>query len=189
MNVRPLLNITSKGMALAAALIGLMTAGVAHAEGQSPTSTVGTPPMPAPVSWVGDPPSLPAPTVMPYIENAVPQLSVMNIHGNAFEDLNANGKRDAGEPAFNGAWFKLSGGGNWFVCSNVSSNGAFGLPVNAGMYHIQPINVKGYRVTTPQIDVPAMGRQPANASIGYVRDANAVVESCDTYHPSRPLHL
>jgi len=59
--------------------------------------------------------------------------------------------------------------------------------VKAGLYHLQPINVQGYRVTTPQVDVPAMGKQPATASIGYVRDENATAEGCDVYNPSRPL--
>ena len=35
----------------------------------------------------------------------------------AYEDKNANGKRDAGEPTMSGAWLKLSGGGSWFVLS------------------------------------------------------------------------
>jgi hypothetical protein len=188
MITRPRLKIIRHATAgIAAALIGIFTASAAHADGPIPTSTVGAPPMPAPVSWVGDPPSLIQPAVLPYIETTATSELMMNIHGLAFEDLNANGRRDAGEPAFHGAWLKVSGGGSWFVCSPVERNGAFGLPVIAGVYHIQPVNVKGFRVTTPQIDVPAMGRQMRPALIGYARDASAVDEGCDTYNPGRPL--
>jgi hypothetical protein len=186
MNTHSLRSAIHKGaVILAAAIIGTSAIGMARANDAAPTSTVGTPPEPAPASTIGDPPSLPA--VLSHVENVIAPERMMNIHGIAFEDLNANGKRDAGEPAFNGAWFKLSGGGNWFVCGNAAGNGAFGMPVKTGAYHIQPINVQGFRVTTPQIDVPALGAQPMALFIGYARDANVITESCDAYHPSRPL--
>jgi hypothetical protein len=187
MNARQLVTyFRNAWVCLIAIAIGLI-AGAAHADGAVPTSTVGTPPMPEPISWVGDPPSLTVPAVLSYVQTASAPEHMMNVHGIAFEDMNANGKRDAGEPAFSIAWFKLSGGGNWFTCSNVESNGTFGLPVKAGEYFIQPINMNGYRVTTPQLDVMAMGRQPKPALIGYVRDANATAEGCDAYNPGRPL--
>ena len=186
MNAQSLLTGLRKGTTvIAAAIIGLCAASMAHANDAVPTSTVGTPPIPAPTYEIGDPPTLPA--VLSYTETSSAPASMMNLHGIAFEDMNANGKRDAGEPAFNGAWFKVSGGGNWFVCGAAAGDGAFGVPVYAGKYHIQPINVKGFRVTTPQIAVLAMGGQPAAAFIGYVRDAKVTAEACDAYNPSRPL--
>lgn len=175
-----------KGFAfIVAAIISLCGTGAAHAKDITPAITVGAPPQPAPTYEIGDPPTLPA--VLSYTETSSAPASMMNLHGIAFEDVNANGKRDTGEPAFSSAWFKVSGGGNWFVCGNVAGNGIFGVPVKAGAYHIQPINVKGYRVTTPQVNIFAMEEQPAAIAIGYVRDGNVEIESCDVYHPSRPL--
>lgn len=184
MNRHPLRIAIGNGVAIIAAVIfSISVSGQAHANDAASTSTVGAPPEPAPTSTVGEPPTLPA--VLAHIENQIAPARMMNLHGSAFEDVNANGRRDAGEPAFDGAWFKVSGGGNWFVCGNVQSDGAFGVPVKAGAYHIQPVNVKGFRVTTPQIDVPAMGAQLI--MIGYVRDTSTIAEGCDAYNPGRPL--
>jgi hypothetical protein len=113
--------------------------------------------------------------------------SPCSVRGVAFEDLNANGKRDAGEPIFGGAWLKVTNGGNWFVCGSVGDDATFAVVVNPGIYYVMPVNLQGYRVTTPRLKAIVNANAASlGHDIGYVKDASAQLEGCDLYHPARP---
>lgn len=110
----------------------------------------------------------------------------------AFEDLNANGKRDAGEPNLGWAYFKLTEGGSWFVCGYVGPDGTMGVPVRKKKkkkYILMPIGAPGYRTTTPYIKVsPTLSGLPDtynNWQMGFVKDPTAPLETCDHYNPPR----
>ncbi|MBX7213514.1 MAG: hypothetical protein K1X39_05805 [Thermoflexales bacterium] len=115
-----------------------------------------------------------------------------SVRGTAFEDLNANGKWDAGEPKMGGAWFKVSDGGGWFVCGYAGSDSTYGVPVTeVGMtYFVYAIAPKGWRTTTPVVKATKVdttnGFAYLNNNLGFVRDATVTtVEACDQYHPVR----
>ncbi len=117
-----------------------------------------------------------------------------SVRGTAFEDLNANGKRDAGEPTMSGAWLKLSGGGSWFVCAYTGADATYGIPVvdwNA-TYIVFPIAPPGWKTTTPVIKTKTVNTTNGYAflfnDMGFVRDPSVkTVEGCDQYNPSRPV--
>ncbi len=116
------------------------------------------------------------------------------VRGTAFEDLNANGKRDAGEPTMSGAWLKLTGGGSWFVCAYTGADATYGIPVvewNA-TYIVFPIAPVGWKTTTPVIKTKTVNTTNGFAflynDMGFVRDASVkTVDGCDQYNPSRPV--
>ena len=117
-----------------------------------------------------------------------------SVRGTAFEDLNANGKRDAGEPTMSGAWLKLSGGGSWFVCAYTGADATYGIPVVdvSGTYIVFPIAPPGWKTTTPVIKTKTVNTTNGFAflynDMGFVRDASVkTVEGCDQYNPSRPV--
>jgi hypothetical protein len=121
-------------------------------------------------------------------------VSSASVRGTAFEDKNANGKRDAGEPTMAGAWLKLSGGGSWFVCAFTGADATYGIPVieHTMTYIIFPIAPPGWRTTTPVIKAKTVDTKNGFAylynDIGFVRDASVkTVEGCDQYNPSRPV--
>lgn len=110
-----------------------------------------------------------------------------SIRGVAYQDLNENGLREPAEPIFGGAWYKVTDGGQWFVCGTVGGDGSYGIPLReGGTYYVVPINLKGYRTTTPRVrawvslEVASLGND-----IGYVKDESSQLEGCDQYNPSR----
>ena len=109
-----------------------------------------------------------------------------SVRGNAFIDTNENGKRDADEPIFGEAWYKITDGGAWFTCGYVGTDATFGVPVNGGTYYVLPVAPKGYRTTTPRVTVTVESEKASlNADIGFVADAAAPGDACDQYNPPR----
>jgi hypothetical protein len=120
--------------------------------------------------------------------------AVASVRGTAFEDKNANGKRDAGEPTMSGAWGKITGGGSWFACFYTGSDATYAIPVvEVNMtYIIFPIAPMGWKTTTPVIKTKTVNTANGFAflfnDMGFVRDASVkTVEGCDQYNPSRPV--
>jgi uncharacterized surface protein with fasciclin (FAS1) repeats len=110
-----------------------------------------------------------------------------SLRGTAFEDIDANGKWDAGEPKMGLAWYKVTDGGGWYVCGWVGSDGTYGVPVTAGRYDVLPVTLNGYRTTTPRIHAKVeAGQASLGNDIGFVKDPVARLEACDAYNPPRP---
>jgi hypothetical protein len=110
------------------------------------------------------------------------------ITGTAFLDKNANGIWDKGESIFPQAWMKVTGGGVWFVCGWVGGDATFGVPVTPGQYIVMPVAPKGYRTTTPRINVNVLdlGYVAYDTNMGFVKDATSPGDACDQYNPPRP---
>jgi hypothetical protein len=110
------------------------------------------------------------------------------ITGTAFLDDNENGVWDEGEAVFPEAWMKVTGGGVWFVCGWVGGDGTFGVPVTPGQYIVMPVAPKGYRTTTPKlnVDVIDLGYVAFDTNMGFVADPTAQGDACDQYNPPRP---
>lgn len=113
-----------------------------------------------------------------------PRMS--SVRGSVFDDINGNGRRDGNEPTTFG-WFKISNGGNWYVCGYAGRDGTFGVPVQAGWYDVIPVAPQGWRATAPKVHVyvGGPGHPALNVHLGLVRDKTAPLESCDLYHPIR----
>lgn len=112
-----------------------------------------------------------------------------SIRGVAYEDYNANGVREANEPLLYNAHYKITGGGNWFVCGYVGSDATYGVPVKPGGYSVIPVALPGWRTTTPRINtlVEDFSYASLNNDIGFVRDPRAKGEACNDYNPPSPL--
>jgi uncharacterized surface protein with fasciclin (FAS1) repeats len=115
-------------------------------------------------------------------ENCPPLGSV---RGSAFEDLNRNGVRDAGEPNIGTASWKLTAGGDWFICGFVGGDSTFGPTVTPGTYNVIPIAQPGWIATTPPRTalVKRLGVAALNNDIGFARAANAGGQNCGQYAP------
>jgi uncharacterized surface protein with fasciclin (FAS1) repeats len=108
-----------------------------------------------------------------------------SVRGVAFEDLNANGAREANEPVLTGAWWKLTAGGDWSICGYSGDDGTFGPTVKPSTYTLLPIAAPGFRATTPARTalVRRLGEAALNNDIGFVRDARARGDVCGQYDP------
>lgn len=102
---------------------------------------------------------------------------VGTIRGNAFRD----GAR------FGGAWYKITDGGNWYVCGTVGPDGTYGVPVRPGVYYVIPLNLQGLRASGVMRVVVEGGKASLNNDIRYESDPTATHESCDLYNPPRPV--
>ncbi|MCL5273216.1 MAG: hypothetical protein M1434_00510 [Chloroflexi bacterium] len=108
------------------------------------------------------------------------------VRGWSFLDANANGKWDAGETVFGQGWYKVTDGGAWFTCGWVGDDSTFGVPVNPGTYYVLPVAPKGYKTTTPRIEVSiGMENDTPLALMGFVTDTHSVGDACDQYNPPR----
>jgi hypothetical protein len=114
------------------------------------------------------------------------------VFGIAYEDLDADGQRDPGEPSMGFAFFKLTAGGTWYTCGQVANDGTFGVVVKKHRkkkYFLMPIAAPGYRTTTPWIKVsPSLNGQPDKFKqweMGFVKDPDAKLDACDQYNPPR----
>ena len=123
-----------------------------------------------PWAWVGD-------TCDP--------ASISSVRGYAFLDKNANGKWDAGESIFGEAWYKVTDGGSWYTCGYVGADASYGVPVNPGKYYVMPVAPKGFKTTTPRIEVTVGTDAALNTNIGFVADPKATGDACDQYNPAR----
>ena len=117
-------------------------------------------------------------------------VTIGSVRGMAFEDKNANGKWDAGEPSLGGMWYKVTGGGDWYVCGYVGDDNTYGVTVKPGVYYVIPVAPKGYRATTPNLMTEVKRGDDGiwvslSNNIGFLKDDKAVGESCDQYHPAR----
>ncbi len=110
------------------------------------------------------------------------------IAGMAYVDLNANGVRDGNEPPLYNAWFKVTGGGAWFVCGWVGGDATYGVTVKPNTYYVMPVAPPGYRTTTPKITVHVvdMNYSAVGTDMGFVKDPTAKGDACDQYNPPRP---
>lgn len=108
-----------------------------------------------------------------------------SVRGSAFEDLNRNGARDPGEPGLGTASWKVTTGGDWFLCGYVGGDSTFGPTVKPGTYTVIPIAQPGWRATTPVRTalVKRLGEAALNNDIGFARAANAGGDNCSQYAP------
>jgi hypothetical protein len=109
-----------------------------------------------------------------------------SVRGNAFLDKNADGKWDVGEPIFGEAWYKVTDGGSWYTCGYVGTDASYGVSVKpGGTYYVLPVAPKGFKTTTPRIQVTVGTDAALNTNIGFIADPNAPGDSCDQYNPAR----
>jgi hypothetical protein len=108
-----------------------------------------------------------------------------SVRGYAFLDANANGKWDVGETIFGEAWYKVTNGGSWYACGYVGTDASYGVTVNPGTYYVLPVAPKGFKATTPRIEVTVGTSAALNTNIGFVADPTAKGEACDQYNPVR----
>lgn len=108
-----------------------------------------------------------------------------SVRGYAFLDANANGKWDEGESIFGEAWYKVTDGGAWFTCGYVGADASYGVPVNPGKYYVLPVAPKGFKTTTPRVEVTVGTAAALNTNIGFVADPTATGDACDQYNPAR----
>jgi len=109
-----------------------------------------------------------------------------SIRGSAFEDLNRNGVRDPGEPGIGTASWKVTAGGDWFICGFVGGDSTFGPTVLPGTYTIIPIAQPGWLATTPPRTalVRQLGFAALNNDIGFVRAPGSRGDNCGQYAPA-----
>lgn len=107
-----------------------------------------------------------------------------SVRGAAFEDFNGNGVRDLGEPGIGTASWKVTAGGDWFICGYVGGDSTFGPTVTPGTYSVIPIAQPGWRATTPPRSalVKQLGFASLNNDIGFAR-ANSGGDNCGQYAP------
>lgn len=109
-----------------------------------------------------------------------------SVRGSAFEDLNRNGVRDPGEPGIGTASWKLTAGGDWFICGVVGGDSTFGPTVLPGTYSVIPIAQPGWLATTsPRMAlVRQLGFASLSNDIGFVRAPGARGDICGQYAPA-----
>ncbi len=108
-----------------------------------------------------------------------------SVRGSAFEDLNRNGARDPGEQGIGTASWKVTAGGDWFLCGYVGGDSTYGPTVKPGTYTVIPIAQPGWRATTPARAtlVRKLGEAALNNDLGFVRAPNASGDNCSGYAP------
>ncbi|BCX05433.1 MAG: hypothetical protein KatS3mg053_3371 [Candidatus Roseilinea sp.] len=109
-----------------------------------------------------------------------------SVRGSAFEDLNRNGVRDPGEPGIGTASWKLTAGGDWFICGFVGGDSTFGPIVLPGTYTVIPVAQPGWLATTPPRTalVRQLGFASLNNDIGFVRAPGSRGDNCGQYAPA-----
>jgi hypothetical protein len=88
---------------------------------------------------------------------------------------------------YGGAWYKITDGGNWYVCGTVGGDGTFGVPVKAGTYYIIPLDQPGLKASGVIKVVVEAGKASLGNDIKYTSDPSAKHESCDLYNPPKPI--
>jgi uncharacterized surface protein with fasciclin (FAS1) repeats len=108
-----------------------------------------------------------------------------SVRGSAFEDVNSNGLRDPGEPGITTASWKVTAGGDWYICGYVGGDSTYGPTVTPGTYSVIPIAQPGWRATTPPRTalVKQLGFAALNNDIGFVRAVNSAGDYCGQYAP------
>jgi uncharacterized surface protein with fasciclin (FAS1) repeats len=108
-----------------------------------------------------------------------------SVRGVAFEDFNRNGVREAGEPNIGTASWKLTAGGDWFICGFVGGDSTYGPTVKPGTYTVIPIAQPGWTATTPPRTavVKRLGVAALDNDIGFVRAAGSSGQYCGQYAP------
>ena len=112
------------------------------------------------------------------VAGACPPLG--SVRGVAFEDLNRNGARDANEPTITTASWKLTAGGDWYVCGTAGDDATFGPTVKPGTYTMIPVAQPGWRATTPPrvAVVKQLGFAALGNDIGFTRDPSSPGDRC-----------
>ena len=123
-------------------------------------------------AWV-DFPGVP----LAFVDFEVQCSQLGSIRGTAYKD----------GAVFGGAWYKITDGGNWFVCGTVGGDGTFGVPVAAGTYYLVPLDLPGLKASGITKVVVTAGKAELSNDIKYVTDATAKHESCDLYNPAKPI--
>ncbi len=117
------------------------------------------------------------------------QSGLGKIIGVAFSDDNKNGKRDPGESTLF-ARYKVTNGGNFWVCGSTGSGATYGVTVTPGKYFVMPIAGPGYYTTAPVIQVEVKGPgQTAVADLPFAPSALASPDQCGAYAPKRAARV
>lgn len=103
--------------------------------------------------------------------------SLGSIRGTAYKD----------GAIYTGAWYKITDGGNWYVCGTVGGDGTFGVPVKAGTYYVIPLDQPGLRASGIMKVVVEAGKASLGNDIKYTSDPSAKHEPCDAYNPPKPI--
>ncbi len=121
------------------------------------------------------------------VSSSCPPLG--SVRGVAFEDRNRNGVRDPDEPPLAAASWKLTAGGDWYVCGDAGGDGTFGPTVKPGTFTLIPVARPGWRATTPPrvSVVKQLGFAALGNDIGFVRDPSAPGDACDQQSPPLPV--
>lgn len=108
-----------------------------------------------------------------------------SVRGSAFEDVNRNGARDPGEPGIGTASWKLTTGGDWFICGVAGGDSTFGPTVLPGTYTVIPVAQPGWLATTPprMALVRQLGFASLNNDIGFARAPGSPGDVCGQYAP------
>ncbi|ANM31853.1 hypothetical protein ABI59_23280 [Acidobacteria bacterium Mor1] len=95
------------------------------------------------------------------------------VQGEVFEDRNANGIRDAGEPALEGVTIELLGapdaGGSVDTSLTTAADGAYSFAPGNGCYVLRVQDPPGWRQAGPRFDGVALGTPGYQAPVGIPR--------------------
>ncbi|MCS6774223.1 MAG: fasciclin domain-containing protein, partial [Thermoflexales bacterium] len=131
----------------------------------------------------------------PEIRRSAQRSINARITGVAFEDRNANGIRDAGEPALPVARYKITAGGAPIVvnpagrtpderaCGAVFGERPYGVDVRPGIYFVIPIAGPGQYPTRPVIRVELAAQDVARVDLPFGINPIAVAENCGIFEP------
>ena len=113
-------------------------------------------------------------------------VSQSQIRGLSYEDINQNGLHDRNEPVLPHAYYKLTDGGNWFMCGFTAGDGEYRVSIDPGTYYVFPIAPPGYRPVTLRLKTEVVfGSSNFAVDMGFVKDPDAPLETCDLYNPPR----
>lgn len=134
---------------------------------------------------------------IPDIQRSAQRSITGRITGVAFEDRNANGRRDPGEPVLPVARYKITAGGAPIVvnprgrnaderaCGAVFGETPYGVDLRPGTYFVMPIAGPGQYPTRPVISVTLRAQDVARVDLPFGLNPIAVAENCGVYEPAR----
>jgi len=121
-------------------------------------------------------------------DNMPADTSMSTILVKAYLDVNSNGKRDPGEPDAD-AYYKLTGGGDWYVCDFAGAGDVRSIPVvRDNGYYILPVALSGYRVITPVLNATFAEPDAVTVNeIGVIKDPKGTWQGCGDGLPARAI--